>query len=326
MDGRTASTHSRARYEKAVEAARRLGVDLPDAGASLPSVSDLRRQARARLDDQLNAAGAKSAPLPAVTHDPVVMRALERRPPFDADGKDGYRDSLLWESVLELAAGDQVVLVSRDVRAFFEGSKDGGLHRALEAEAEERCGREAAVVLFFDLDAALDFTIEKTAAEQARAAQADADRRAKRMLKDLLRTPEFQASIADEMRYASGWEDMSWDDVRALLPHRTTYDIVLDEVEDVADIQVVDARCLTDEVIATLVARLLVSVEVHLPASEAAAIDEDDALVFGRGNDPADLLKASALRTVRGEFEAGFDPSDWGLRRIRLRRFKRSRR
>jgi hypothetical protein len=37
-----------------------------------------------------------------VSHDAVVERALERRQPFDTAGHNGYRDALLWETVLEL--------------------------------------------------------------------------------------------------------------------------------------------------------------------------------------------------------------------------------
>lgn len=33
---------------------------------------------------------------PAITHKDVVHRALERKKPFKDDGKDGYRDYLIW--------------------------------------------------------------------------------------------------------------------------------------------------------------------------------------------------------------------------------------
>jgi hypothetical protein len=66
-------------------------------------------------------------PFPRITHEAVVKRALQRRQPFDPEGKDGYRDTLLWESLIELTANDEVVFASRDIRAFFGGKADAGL-------------------------------------------------------------------------------------------------------------------------------------------------------------------------------------------------------
>ncbi len=54
-------------------------------------------------------------PLPAVTHEAVLERALSGRRPFDQDGRTGYRDALIWHTVLELAqTTTNVVLVSND--------------------------------------------------------------------------------------------------------------------------------------------------------------------------------------------------------------------
>jgi hypothetical protein len=301
----------------------RLGVERPVQSTS--TVAELREQQRKRIDETLKSAGATSAPLPSSAHDVVVLRALDRRPPFDSEGKDGYRDSLLWETVLELAIREPVVFVSRDVRAYFNGAKEKGLHRLLVDEARQRCGREDAVRLFFDLDAAVDFTVAGTAVEQAQAAQVEADRDAKQSLTRALRAPTFEARIIEAMRHAVGWEDLSWQDITPLLPHRATAWVSLDEIEDVTDIQVVGARRLSDTITANLSARLLISIEIHLPASDAETIDEDDALVYAGTGEPLEMVKATALRTVRGHFEATFNVGNSSLRNIRLRRFTHSR-
>jgi hypothetical protein len=39
-------------------------------------------------------------PIPTVLHAEVVARALARRKPFDAKGRSGYRDTLIWETIL----------------------------------------------------------------------------------------------------------------------------------------------------------------------------------------------------------------------------------
>lgn len=63
------------------------------------------------LDEKL---GIKVLPWPEVDHPTLVDRAVRRVPPFDSKG-DGYRDSLVWFSVLNLASqGVDVALVTKD--------------------------------------------------------------------------------------------------------------------------------------------------------------------------------------------------------------------
>jgi hypothetical protein len=56
----------------------------------------------------------------------LVKRALLRRKPFDSNGQKGFRDAILWETVLKIAGSteDQVILVTRN-------SKDFGVRNSL---------------------------------------------------------------------------------------------------------------------------------------------------------------------------------------------------
>lgn len=72
---------------------------------------DYRNYLAERFDTQL---GITVLDWPSVSHPDLVARAVNRTPPFDGRGS-GYRDSLVWENVLELARkGDDVALVSAD--------------------------------------------------------------------------------------------------------------------------------------------------------------------------------------------------------------------
>jgi hypothetical protein len=62
-------------------------------------------------------------PIPEVSHESLVDRAIGRRRPF-SDGGSGYRDAILWNTILSIAKTRRVILVSADSRAFHE--KDGG--------------------------------------------------------------------------------------------------------------------------------------------------------------------------------------------------------
>ena len=74
---------------------------------------------------------------PDVSHNEMVKRAVARRRPFDDKGS-GFRDALIWYSILQLAktVGDEIVLVSLDND--FAGA-DKKLHSDLTDELVE-CG------------------------------------------------------------------------------------------------------------------------------------------------------------------------------------------
>ncbi len=82
------------------------------------------------LDKALKRLKASVPDYPKTAHETVVRRALERRKPFDADGRRGYRDALIWELLLQLAAapGGELVFVSNNSNDFAE---KGVLHPQL---------------------------------------------------------------------------------------------------------------------------------------------------------------------------------------------------
>lgn len=83
-----------------------------------------------RLDSEL---GITVLDWPSVAHADLVARAVTRNPPFNEKGS-GYRDSLIWANVLELASkGTDVALVSAD--GIFAGP-DNALAPVLASEVE----------------------------------------------------------------------------------------------------------------------------------------------------------------------------------------------
>ena len=74
-----------------------------------------------RLRQRLQDANALVFPLPKVSHETLIKRDLGREQPFDSSGK-GYRDALIWESLLEhlrsLHEPREVLFVSNDTTDF----------------------------------------------------------------------------------------------------------------------------------------------------------------------------------------------------------------
>jgi hypothetical protein len=74
------------------------------------------------------------------TSDDLVRRAAARvfakRAPSHRDGEDSFKDCLIWESLLDIAKGAHIDLVSNDARAFFDPTDKQRLHPDLMKEAE----------------------------------------------------------------------------------------------------------------------------------------------------------------------------------------------
>lgn len=102
-----------------------------------------------RLDDLVARTCAVVHPYPDVSHKEIVDRDLARRRPFNKDGR-GYRDYLIWLTVLEAAkAGEQVALITDDGSGFLaEGRGQPSLHSDLIADLEELGFPKESVLVF----------------------------------------------------------------------------------------------------------------------------------------------------------------------------------
>jgi hypothetical protein len=140
---------------KAAGELRRLTVDVPELQRVEVDPVALAAQRMVELRARLTNAGAVFLPYPAVGHEAVVRREVERRPPLDERGNNSHRDTLLWELALERCVDTDLVLVSNDRTAFAESKSDVELNRELAAEALERSGRPRAIRLAASIGQAL---------------------------------------------------------------------------------------------------------------------------------------------------------------------------
>lgn len=71
------------------------------------------------LSDRLSKLNASILPYDEIPHSAIVTRSLDRRKPFSGGGK-GYRDALLWESILRGVGGNykKIILISGNTSDF----------------------------------------------------------------------------------------------------------------------------------------------------------------------------------------------------------------
>lgn len=119
-----------------------LGVtDLPDLDAITEAIGEPAEFYAAHLRRRLESHGAVVAPVPEVSQEQILARDLAGRKPFRSGGKGqsgkGYRDTLIWETILELVRDlpeDEIIyFVTTNTDDFGKG-KDGGLADDLEED------------------------------------------------------------------------------------------------------------------------------------------------------------------------------------------------
>jgi hypothetical protein len=88
---------------------------------------------------------------PSPSHEGIVGRLLDGRKPFKPDGK-GYRDALLWQTVLDiLKRSGKVALITQNWRDFAESDEGTTLHADLRADLKASGIAVDRVQLFPDL-------------------------------------------------------------------------------------------------------------------------------------------------------------------------------
>ena len=110
---------------------RRVSYDLIDLRAERSAYEDWLRRRLAELQVSI-------LPYPSITHQEITQRALARRKPFCGEGQKGYRDALIWETVLDAATDEEVLFVCSNSRDFASAKRPNELHADLKADLETR--------------------------------------------------------------------------------------------------------------------------------------------------------------------------------------------
>jgi hypothetical protein len=103
----------------------------------VPDIDKACRDYEPKLERQLQQFGAIIAPYSDVSLTAIVERCLANKRPFDSNGRKGFRDAVIWESILVAVnlPGD-TIFVTRNTSDFGE---HGGLHESLREEISGSC-------------------------------------------------------------------------------------------------------------------------------------------------------------------------------------------
>jgi len=131
---------------KVYESARKIGASSVvfakfDQPSESPEIA--RERYQTFISEQLQVLKAEVLDYPPVTHEELVGRALSRKKPFRDSDSGGYRDALIWETIMELAKTDEVSFLSNNTKDYADENKRD-LHQDLINDLQTRKLRNVA--------------------------------------------------------------------------------------------------------------------------------------------------------------------------------------
>lgn len=207
------------------------------------------------LSAQLSEGEVSVVDYPDVPHKAIINRATARRKPFDEKGS-GYRDTLIWMTVLDLIpqTDDSIIFVSKD-KDFRD--KQGSLHPELVKEVTDLGLPSDRVVLVNDLAALMDRYIRP-----------NLNRVFWENPLQVLEELGFDTIDSPAVSIQEEFASKEWDPYELGLSWEYETPI-LDSVNDVYDLNVLDVRELPDD-------QFLVKVEANLSTEFAVFMFKAD--------------------------------------------------
>jgi predicted nucleic acid-binding protein len=138
-------------------ALRRFGMDVKLLDGLKKALEDQINAYHSFLRTTLQSHGARFLDTPDVPHQVILDRVLSRRKPISEDGKRGYQDTLIWETILaQRPSGDNMLyFITNNSSDFAERGDANTLSPDLRDDLIASCGESSGVVLFSSLK---DFT------------------------------------------------------------------------------------------------------------------------------------------------------------------------
>lgn len=206
-------------------------------------------------------------PYPTIEHQKIVQRALQRKKPFKSDGKNGYRDYLVWRSFLDVAksySSETVCFITLNKKDFSDEKDENKLHPDLISELE-------------------DFKIDNNRIQYWTSLKGFVDSVIKPQLQESEERQKFANSLlSDQDGFSKPLEHLVFDKIIGFdVSHydvlvvgenpcvRTIDDIYSTEIENISSIS-------DEEYLLEIHLDTVCSMESFLLKSELATMDEDD--------------------------------------------------
>lgn len=201
---------------------------------------------------------------PDVDHKIIVARALARKKPFKPDGREGYRDYLVWRTVLEIVKGNTgpIHFVSENPKDFADENDKRKLHPDLLEEMKQLQINSTRLTYWSSLK---DFIDEVVKPELQKAE--DEEKLKKSLIENAQLSDAISAYLDERLK---GFDVRGYDIfVPGAEPHIDTY-------EDQGDTEITDiSKVDQDKLLITMRCKYYCVVESKLPKADAASFPKE---------------------------------------------------
>lgn len=201
---------------------------------------------------------------PDVEHKIIVARALARKKPFKPDGREGYRDYLVWRTVLEIVKGNAgpIHFVSENPKDFADENDKRKLHPDLLEEMKQLQIDSTRLTYWSSLK---DFIDEVVKPELQRA---EDEEKLKQSLLENTQLSDAISAYLDE--HLKGFDVRRYD---IFVPGEET---LIDTFEDQGDTEITDISKLDqDKLLITMCCKYYCVVESKLLKMDAALLPKE---------------------------------------------------
>jgi hypothetical protein len=234
---------------------KRLGVE-PD--LSIPKIDELSGRYEDAIGKRLRKWGVATIAYPEVPHQQLARSAIAKRSPFDQQGR-GYRDALIWYTVIGLAGDREVWLVTDDNDFRASGSDDLAADLVSDLESIERSAPDVRLFRTIkDCVAELGDVIEKPKQEINKRLKDDAG---------------YLRTLTKGIEQGLDWKGINRYEVKP--PASLADEITIEAVDDIRDVYVQDARLVTTgELLVRLDSIVDVTVGMFIEKSDIGDIED----------------------------------------------------
>lgn len=187
---------------------------------------------------------------PDISHKMVVNRALSRKKPFKEDGSTGYRDYLIWRSLINVAKSysqEEIHFISTNIRDFADITNKEALHPDLLKELQDDGIAETRIHYWNSLKAFIDryaLSIAKQIDDRDTLIKNIESNRSGFVepLEEFIRTRVIGTNIYNQELLVPG-------DSPELIATDETYDISIEDIVDIDDAFLIDVVLSCDGII-----------------------------------------------------------------------------
>jgi len=152
-------------FEKTLNGTRRLGVKSLEfvTGTTITSSDEAKNEYQAYLLRNLQRVNAQVVDYPEVAHAELMERALARKKPFRKSDTGGYRDTLIWMTILQkLSEHARISFITSNTTDFSDPSNKINLHPHLVEDINELGQDTGEISFFITLDSFVEQHIRPT--------------------------------------------------------------------------------------------------------------------------------------------------------------------